>query len=69
MAGLGPLVRVVAVEPRAGFRALVTFSDDTRREIDRVRLFWNDGSWRQAARARIGRADGWRAASRVAGMV
>ena len=34
MDNLGPLVRVQAVEPLQGLKALFTFEDGTRREID-----------------------------------
>jgi hypothetical protein len=34
MGNLGPLVRVRAVEPRQGFKVLVTFENGTTREID-----------------------------------
>ena len=34
MNNLGPRVRVRAVEPLQGFKALVTFDNGTRREID-----------------------------------
>ncbi len=34
MEKLGPLVRVRSVEPLGGFRVLVTFENDSQREID-----------------------------------